>query len=409
MTRALFRAARERGLRLDQLRPDLRPAAADASSPSSDTLAAVVEMLARTASPSIPTRTCRGCAATRRRSIPRTCRTAEPKLRAARRGASTPSPAPGYEPDRHGSLRAARRRARAWPRASGACTATSWATRRARRRDMRRRRRLGHRRRRRRLRAEPQDARAILRGARRRALPDRARLRAERRRPAPPLRHHRADVQLPRRLRAGARALRRGRCATTSRRSSSRWRRRTARCRRPPRHRRRRADGHAARPPVRPQRLHGVRSLPAARTRDGRSFPARSETAIDDHITSADTAVVLFNLGGPDDLASVEPFLVNLFSDREIIELPGRRGAAAGACPRHRQAARTVGPAQLCAHRRRLAAAPADPRARPRRSSSGSTPARATARSACSSRCATRGPRATTRSRRSPPPASAGS
>jgi ferrochelatase len=34
------------------------------------------------------------------------------------------------------------------------------------------------------------------------------------------------------------------------------------------------------------------------------------------------TAVVLFNLGGPDDLASVEPFLVNLFSDREIIELP---------------------------------------------------------------------------------------
>ncbi|OFW04749.1 MAG: ferrochelatase [Acidobacteria bacterium RIFCSPLOWO2_02_FULL_67_36] len=34
------------------------------------------------------------------------------------------------------------------------------------------------------------------------------------------------------------------------------------------------------------------------------------------------TAIVLFNLGGPDDLAAVEPFLVNLFSDREIIELP---------------------------------------------------------------------------------------
>ena len=34
------------------------------------------------------------------------------------------------------------------------------------------------------------------------------------------------------------------------------------------------------------------------------------------------TGIVLFNLGGPDDLASVEPFLVNLFSDREIIELP---------------------------------------------------------------------------------------
>jgi protoporphyrin/coproporphyrin ferrochelatase len=38
--------------------------------------------------------------------------------------------------------------------------------------------------------------------------------------------------------------------------------------------------------------------------------------------THTPTAVVLFNLGGPDDLASVEPFLVKLFSDREIIELP---------------------------------------------------------------------------------------
>jgi ferrochelatase len=32
--------------------------------------------------------------------------------------------------------------------------------------------------------------------------------------------------------------------------------------------------------------------------------------------------VLLLNMGGPDDLASVEPFLVKLFSDREIIELP---------------------------------------------------------------------------------------
>lgn len=41
--------------------------------------------------------------------------------------------------------------------------------------------------------------------------------------------------------------------------------------------------------------------------------------------TQAPTAVVLFNLGGPGDLRAVEPFLVNLFSDREIIELPGGR------------------------------------------------------------------------------------
>ena len=37
--------------------------------------------------------------------------------------------------------------------------------------------------------------------------------------------------------------------------------------------------------------------------------------------------LLLFNLGGPPDLAAVEPFLVNLFSDRDIIELPlGRPG-----------------------------------------------------------------------------------
>jgi ferrochelatase len=42
--------------------------------------------------------------------------------------------------------------------------------------------------------------------------------------------------------------------------------------------------------------------------------------------THRDIAILLFNLGGPDTLHAVEPFLVNLFSDREIIELPG--GAA---------------------------------------------------------------------------------
>jgi protoporphyrin/coproporphyrin ferrochelatase len=39
-------------------------------------------------------------------------------------------------------------------------------------------------------------------------------------------------------------------------------------------------------------------------------------------MSDSQTAIVLFNLGGPGDLAAVEPFLVNLFSDREIIELP---------------------------------------------------------------------------------------
>jgi len=34
------------------------------------------------------------------------------------------------------------------------------------------------------------------------------------------------------------------------------------------------------------------------------------------------TAIVLFNLGGPDNLAAVKPFLFNLFNDRAIIDLP---------------------------------------------------------------------------------------
>ena len=33
-------------------------------------------------------------------------------------------------------------------------------------------------------------------------------------------------------------------------------------------------------------------------------------------------AVVLFNLGGPDNLAAVQPFLFNLFNDPAIIRLP---------------------------------------------------------------------------------------
>ena len=34
-------------------------------------------------------------------------------------------------------------------------------------------------------------------------------------------------------------------------------------------------------------------------------------------------AVVLFQLGGPDTLAAVEPFLYNLFCDPDIINFPG--------------------------------------------------------------------------------------
>jgi len=37
---------------------------------------------------------------------------------------------------------------------------------------------------------------------------------------------------------------------------------------------------------------------------------------------SKPTALVLLNMGGPDSLEAVEPFLFNLFSDRELIQLP---------------------------------------------------------------------------------------
>jgi len=39
-------------------------------------------------------------------------------------------------------------------------------------------------------------------------------------------------------------------------------------------------------------------------------------------VTVGGTAVILFNLGGPDSLESVRPFLRNLFRDRAIIDLP---------------------------------------------------------------------------------------
>ena len=37
--------------------------------------------------------------------------------------------------------------------------------------------------------------------------------------------------------------------------------------------------------------------------------------------TGGSTGVLLLNLGGPDSLGAVKPFLFNLFSDREIIRL----------------------------------------------------------------------------------------
>src|SRR5689334_9264451 len=39
-------------------------------------------------------------------------------------------------------------------------------------------------------------------------------------------------------------------------------------------------------------------------------------------MTTPKTGILLLNLGGPDNLDAVEPFLMNLFCDPEILELP---------------------------------------------------------------------------------------
>jgi protoporphyrin/coproporphyrin ferrochelatase len=56
------------------------------------------------------------------------------------------------------------------------------------------------------------------------------------------------------------------------------------------------------------------------------------------------TAIVLMNLGGPDSLDAVEPFLFNLFSDPAIIRLPGvvRRPLARLAARRRAKVARDI-------------------------------------------------------------------
>ena len=55
-------------------------------------------------------------------------------------------------------------------------------------------------------------------------------------------------------------------------------------------------------------------------------------------------AVIVFNLGGPDSLEAVEPFLVNLFSDPAIISLPGfvRRPLARAIARRRAPFAKTI-------------------------------------------------------------------
>ena len=130
LTRTLFDAARGLGLRVDQHRSDLRPAAADARlvrhTPSTPSW-----RCGPTASPSTPTRTCRGFAATRSTSNPADLPPAERKIELFVEAIER-FRAAGYEQIGmdHFALPTDELAVASPP---AGCTATSWATRRARR------------------------------------------------------------------------------------------------------------------------------------------------------------------------------------------------------------------------------------------------------------------------------------
>src|SRR3954452_23041730 len=90
-------------------------------------------------------------------------------------------------------------------------------------------------------------------------------------------------------------------------------------------------SGHYAAHPPKPVVRLGQRTRANAgrsRTRCG-EFVGRLSRAAVDWITCAGTAmrvgVVLFQLGGPDSIEAIEPFLLNLFSDPDIIDFPFAR------------------------------------------------------------------------------------
>ena len=75
------------------------------------------------------------------------------------------------------------------------------------------------------------------------------------------------------------------------------------------------------------------------------------------------TGIVMMNLGGPANLDEVEPFLLELFADREIIQLPFQRWLGPFIARRRTPKVRGL----YAQHRRRLA----DPPLHPRRRASG--------------------------------------
>src|SRR5690606_22699632 len=108
-----------------------------------------------------------------------------------------------------------------------------------------------------------------------------------------------------------------------------------------PRHALRAADGREHRGDPRLPPSGGRLDLrPPSRAGEPRSAPGRvprpprlaGDPTTGDRMTAADeegrvgargpTGIVMLNLGGPKDLDEVEPFLLELFADEEIIQLP---------------------------------------------------------------------------------------
>ncbi len=214
------RAAR---LRLDQHRPDLRPAAARPRRPSARTPRVGHRAAARPR---------RGLLLRLRAVDPKATRSAiddddaarpGDQARAASRRAIDGFLARGLRADRHGPLRPARRRAGAGDRQADRLHRNfmGYTVKPAHRHG--RPRRLRDRRRARSLRPEREEALDLLRGARRGPLPGRARLPAEPGRPDPPRRDHAPDVQLLPRSRPRSRGDSRSTSRLTSRPSWPSW------------------------------------------------------------------------------------------------------------------------------------------------------------------------------------------
>src|SRR5262249_3829050 len=91
---------------------------------------------------------------------------------------------------------------------------------------------------------------------------------------------------------------------------------------RAPRRRRAASRGRSA-PHLQSRTRDPAQHSARARRRAGRDrAPRRERDAAEGLMVESPVAVVLLNMGGPDSLEAVEPFLFNLFADHDLLPLP---------------------------------------------------------------------------------------